>query len=186
MACGCSQPAPPAAVSAARPAPQEAHTLLSAAAVALSHARCAWPLLVPVHDAVREGYRGVAVLPSGPASGATIQFDTDSLHSSRLPEGLLRLDQHLALFARQLAAAGAPAAAAACRAAAGAEVQPAPASMAADAASCGGSGDEAAGPLQVAVAVRHCYALPDADEDGEAWLPCAVQAPGCAACMRHG
>ncbi|PRW58940.1 serine threonine- kinase Nek1 isoform X5 [Chlorella sorokiniana] len=93
---------------------EEEHTLLSAAAVALSHAGCPWPLLLPVHDAVRDGYRGVAVVqPSaGPQAaaaalvGQTVKFDTDSLHSSRLPVGLLQLDQLILLFAKQLAAAG--------------------------------------------------------------------------------
>lgn len=145
---------------------QEVHTLLSAAAVALSHVRVTWPLLVPVHDAVRDGYRGVSVS----ACGATLHFDSDSLHSSRLRPGLLGLKQQLLLFARQLGAAGAPAAAAACRTAAGAELE-LPASMAADAAA-GGSGrpcPAAGGGHHVALAVRHSYALAEpgeADEGG--------------------
>lgn len=136
--------------------------------MALSHARICWPLLLPVHDAVRDGYHGVAVVAPGGAGrrgGATLKLDTDSLHSSRLPQGLLRLDQQLLLFAKQLAAAGAPDAAAACRAAAGAELEPAPASMAAGA--C--DGPQSAGRVQVQVALRHCYAVPAAgDESGTA------------------
>lgn len=153
---------------------QEEHTLLSAAAVALSHAGCPWPLLLPVHDAVRDGYRGVAVVQAAAGAGGaaavagqTLKFDTDSLHSSRLPEGLLRLDQLLLLFAKQLAAAGAPAAAAACRAAVAAELEALPASMAADAAAARGGGParQQGGSLAVAVAVRHCYALPSPGEE---------------------
>lgn len=144
--------------------------------MALSHAGCPWPLLLPVHDAVRDGYRGVAVVQ--PAAGAgeaaqvagrTVKFETDSLHSSRLPEGILRLDQLLRLFGKQLAAAGAPAAAAACRAAVAAELELAPASMAdAAAARGGGATQQQAGAPGVAVAVRHCYALPSpGEEQGE-------------------
>lgn len=143
---------------------QEVHTLLSAAAVALSHARTTWPLLIPVHDAVRDGYRGVAVAAAS-AGGATLHFDTDSLHTSRLRPGLLSLSQQLLLFARQLGAAGAPAAAAACRAATGAELE-LPASMAADAAA-GGNGRRcsAAGEgRHVELAVRHSYALAEPGE----------------------
>ncbi|KAL4425754.1 hypothetical protein ABPG75_009770 [Micractinium tetrahymenae] len=143
---------------------EEVHTLLSAAAVALSHTRITWPLLVPVHDAVRDGYRGVAVAAAS-AGGATLLFDTDSLHSNRLQPGLLGLPQQLLLFARQLGAAGAPCAAAACRGAAGAELDM-PASMAADAAA-GGTGRSfpaGSGGRHVALAVRHCYALPEPGE----------------------
>jgi hypothetical protein len=146
---------------------QEAHTLLSAAAVALSHARISWPLLIPVHDAVRDGHRGVAVGPLS-AGAATFRLDADSLHSSRLAPGLLRLDRQLELFARQLAAAAAPAAAAACHAALGAaDLEAAPASMAADAVAAGACGDGVQGgrALSLAVAVRHSYALPDLDEE---------------------
>lgn len=140
------------------------HTLLSAAAVALSHARITWPLLVPVHDAVRDGYRGVAVA----AGGTTLHFDTDSTHTSRLRPGLLSLPQQLLLFARQLGAAGAPAAAAACRAATGTELE-LPASMAADAAAGGTSRPCSAGGSgrHVALAVRYSYAVAEPGEAEE-------------------
>lgn len=163
------------------PAPwQEEHTLLSATAVALSHAGCPWPLLLPVHDAVRDGYRGVAVVQPATAAqgwaaaGQTVKFETDSLHSSRLPKGLLQLDQLLLLFAKQLAAAGAPAAAAACRAAVAAEVEPLPASIAAEAAAAraGSAAPQQGGTLCVTVAVRHCYALPSPDEEQGRWKGC--------------
>lgn len=143
---------------------QEAHTLLSAAAVALSHARITWPLLVPVHDAVRDAYQGVAVGPGG----CTLRLDSDSLHASRLPGGLLQPREQLLLLARQLAGAGAPAAAAAARAAAGADLD-ATSSLAAAAAAAsarGSPGRGAAGGLEVALAVRHCHALPSPGEDG--------------------
>ena len=151
---------------------QEAHTLLSAAAVALSHARIAWPLLLPVHDAVRDAYWGVA---AGSGGGSTLRLDTDSLHSSRPPQEPLQLDRQLLLFSRQLAAAGAPAAAAACRAAAGAHglgARP-PTSMAADAAAAGsstGSPAPSGSALRVALAMRHSYALPaDAGDGSNGW-----------------
>lgn len=144
---------------------QEAHTLLSAAAVALSHARTPWPLLLPVQDGVRDAYRGVAVTPAA-GGEATFKFDSDSLHSSRLAPGLLRLDSQLLLFARHLSAAGAPAAAAACRAAAGTEPDAPPASMAAAAAASGSACALAAEGRRVSLALRHCYALPEAGEEG--------------------
>ena len=145
------------------PAKQEAHTLLSAAAVALSHARITWPLLVPVHDAVRDAYQGVAVGPGG----CTLRLDTDSLHSSRLPDGLLQPREQLLLLARQLAGAGAPSAAAAARAAAGADLDATPslAAAAAAASARGSPGRGAAGGPGVALAVRHCYALPSPGDD---------------------
>jgi hypothetical protein len=151
---------------------QEAHTLLSAAAVALSHAHIAWPLLLPVHDAVRDAYWGVA---AGSGGGSTLRLDTDSLHSSRPPQEPLQLDRQLLLLSRQLAAAGAPAAAAACRAAAGThglDARP-PTSMAADAAAAGSSAGSPAAPggaLRVALAMRHSYALPaDAGDGSNGW-----------------
>lgn len=154
------------------------HTLLSAAAVALSHAHITWPLLLPVHDAVRDSYRGVAVAPLD-LGASTFHFDTDSLHSSRLQPQLLRLDQQLLLFARKLAA-GAPAAAAACHAAiAAADLDAPPASMAADAAAAGTASMSAfvdCNNPRVAVAVRHSFALPERGEESGTVLLMAAMA----------
>ena len=38
----------------------EAHTLLSAGAAALSHLKLPWPVYIPVHDALRDAFRGFA------------------------------------------------------------------------------------------------------------------------------
>ena len=159
----------PRSLPGAAASPQEVHTLLSAAAVALSHARITWPLLLPVHDAVRDSYRGVAIAPCE-LGAATVQFNADSLSSSRLPPRLLQLEGQLLLFAQQLAAGGAPAASAACHAATGAAVVNAPpASMAADAEAAGGAwpthATEGGSMLCVAAAVRHSYALPSRNEE---------------------
>ena len=60
---------------------QEASTLLSALATALSNCRLPWPAFLPVHDLLRDAYWGVAVTP-------TAYFDTDSIHVSRNPTQL--------------------------------------------------------------------------------------------------
>lgn len=52
---------------------EEAHTLLSAAAAALSHLKLPWPVCIPVHDALRDAFRGVTqqvVSSSGSISGS--------------------------------------------------------------------------------------------------------------------
>jgi hypothetical protein len=102
----CSPIAPPA---------QEAHTLLSAGLCALSHLRLPWPLLVPVHDALRDSYRGAAVGPGG----GVARFDSDSIHTATLPDAFTRVPSQLELFAAQLRAHS-PAAAALCARAAAA------------------------------------------------------------------
>ncbi len=48
---------------------EEAHTLLSAGAAALSHLKLAWPVYIPVHDALRDAYRGIFVHSSSLSSG---------------------------------------------------------------------------------------------------------------------
>ncbi|KAL4859894.1 26S proteasome non-ATPase regulatory subunit 13 A [Chlorella vulgaris] len=156
----------------------EASTLLSAAAVALSHAHISWPMLLPVHDAVRDSYRGVAVGPSAEGA-ATFQLETDSLHSNRLPPELLQLDQQLLLFAKRLGVAAAPTAMAACLAMVGdLDSHVPPASMAADAAAAGANRGSSLGcrlaphpsDLRIALSVRHSYALPvqgEASDGGE-------------------
>lgn len=62
---------------------QEASTLLSALATALSNCRLSWPAFLPVHDPLRDAYWGVAVNPT-----ATAYFDTDSIHVSKNPTQL--------------------------------------------------------------------------------------------------
>lgn len=81
---------------------QEAHTLLSAAALALAHQRLPWPLLVPVQDALRDGYQGVAVGPGGVA----VRLESDSLHTSRLPTRLLQVGCRLSALEGLLACCG--------------------------------------------------------------------------------
>lgn len=68
---------------------EEATTLLSAASCALADSRLPWPLLMPVHDALRDAYWGcaAAVLPG---QGA-VRLRTDSVHISSLPPGMLTL-----------------------------------------------------------------------------------------------
>ena len=66
---------------------QEASTLLSALATALSNCKLTWPALVPVHDPLRDAYWGVAA-----AANATTHFDTDSIHISRNPTHLQKVD----------------------------------------------------------------------------------------------
>jgi hypothetical protein len=51
---------------------QEAAGLLGAGALALHNCRVAWPLLVPVHDPLRDAYRGVARV--GPCSVRWVQL----------------------------------------------------------------------------------------------------------------
>lgn len=88
---------------------QEAHTLLSAGIVALSHVSLPWPLFIPVHDPLRDAYRGAAVT----ASGAVVHFETDSMHSSSLPMQFTYPAAQLDAFAARLRTRS-PAAAALC------------------------------------------------------------------------
>ena len=63
---------------------QEAKLLVSALACALASCRSEWPVFLPVHDALRDAYWGIAT------SGiATLHFETDSVHISSLPRHLL-------------------------------------------------------------------------------------------------
>jgi hypothetical protein len=62
---------------------EEAHTLLSAGAAALSHLKLPWPVYIPVHDALRDAYRGIFALSasnsgSGAHSGAYFTTPTKS------------------------------------------------------------------------------------------------------------
>eukprot|EP00878_Enallax_costatus_P025837 GHUV01027674.1.p1 GENE.GHUV01027674.1~~GHUV01027674.1.p1 ORF type:complete len:367 (+),score=92.01 GHUV01027674.1:605-1705(+) len=72
-----------------------------------------WPLLLPVHDALRDAYCGVAQV-----GGSSVYFISDSIHVSRLPRHLTTPHQQISVFADQLAPHNA-AAAAACLAALG-------------------------------------------------------------------
>ena len=58
--------------------------------------RVPWPAFVPVHDALRDAYDGVAVTDEG-----TVRFSTDSIHSSYLPMRLTKVctDKEHSLFA---------------------------------------------------------------------------------------
>lgn len=147
---------------------QEAHTLLSAASPALGHQQLSWPLVVPVQDAVRDAYQGVAVGPGG----AAVHLESDSTHTSRLPLGLLQVDSQLGLFASRLDPA-CPASAALCRAALRGDVTstlPRPASAAPALASPAlahskGGGAAAAegtlgGGLGLLVSVRRSFQVP--------------------------
>ena len=65
---------------------QEASTLLSALTVALSNCQAPWPAFVPVQDAHRDAYRGVALSTHG-----LMHYDVDCVHLSRLPAQLLQV-----------------------------------------------------------------------------------------------
>jgi hypothetical protein len=126
--------------------PQEAHTLLSAGTAALSHLALPWPFLVPVHDALRDAYRGAALTPQG----SVIHFDTDSLHTSVLPERFTQAVPQLEMFASRLRP-HCPEAAALCAGVAG---------RVGDGAGEGGSGSEGGG-LRLRCVARCCYEVPD-------------------------
>ena len=64
----------------------EAATLVSALDLALAACGAPWPAFVPVHDALRDAWRGVAA-PAGTAAF----FDCDSLHSGAPPPRLLQV-----------------------------------------------------------------------------------------------
>jgi len=64
----------------------EAATLVSALALALAACGAPWPAFVPVHDALRDAWRGVAAL-----AGTVAFFDCDSLHSGAPPPRLLQV-----------------------------------------------------------------------------------------------
>ncbi|KAF6256674.1 hypothetical protein COO60DRAFT_1640552 [Scenedesmus sp. NREL 46B-D3] len=129
----------------------EAGSLLSVGRLALSGSGVVWPLLMPVHDALRDAYWGwlngsstqsrcgLGELGEGCAEngaadvlecggivhGCSVLFTTDSIHISRLPRHLTRPQQQLAVFADQLGPHS-PAAAAACLEALGRAALPLP------------------------------------------------------------
>lgn len=65
---------------------QEASTLLSGLATALSTCHITWPAFVPVHDPLRDAYWGIAA-----AANSTAHFDTDSIHISKNPAHLQKV-----------------------------------------------------------------------------------------------
>lgn len=62
---------------------QEASTLLSALAAALSNCHLPWPAFLPVHDPLRDAHWGIAA-----AGLATVHYDSDSIHLSKNPTHL--------------------------------------------------------------------------------------------------
>ncbi|KAL0053211.1 hypothetical protein WJX82_002504 [Trebouxia sp. C0006] len=76
---------------------QEASTLLSALAAALSNCRLAWPAFLPVHDPLRDAHWGI-----GAAGLATIHYDSDSIHLSKNPTCLQQVEGQLQFFSQQL------------------------------------------------------------------------------------
>ena len=64
----------------------EASTLLAAMTMALDSMRLPWPVLLPVHDALRDSYWGAAALP-----GRTVRLQADSVHTSSVPGALVTL-----------------------------------------------------------------------------------------------
>ena len=64
----------------------EASTLLAAITAALDSMDLPWPVLLPVHDALRDAYWGAAALP-----GRSVRLQADSIHISSMPEALLTL-----------------------------------------------------------------------------------------------
>lgn len=89
---------------------EEAHTLMSAGAAAISHLRLPWPLFIPVHDALRDAYRGVAMAQP---HGSVVRLESDSTHGRSYPQELTQLSGQLTAFASRLKW-HAPAAAAVC------------------------------------------------------------------------
>ena len=71
---------------------QEASTLLSALAAALSNCRLAWPAFLPVHDPLRDAHWGI-----GAAGLATVHYDSDSIHLSKNPTRLQQVNPFCAL-----------------------------------------------------------------------------------------
>lgn len=65
---------------------QEASTLLSGLATALSNCRVTWPAFVPVHDPLRDAYWGIAA-----TANTTAHYDTDSIHISKNPTYLQKV-----------------------------------------------------------------------------------------------
>lgn len=68
----------------------EGATLLSALSLALSACGAPWPAFVPVHDALRNAWQGVAAL-----AGASVFFDSDSVHTGAPPPHLLQVRRTL-------------------------------------------------------------------------------------------
>eukprot|EP00210_Caulerpa_lentillifera_P009696 g9251.t1 len=76
---------------------QEASTVLSAAAVALSEFSRSIPVFIPIQDSYRDAYKGIAV-----AHGHSIFFDVDSSHMTQVPDHLRSVLGQLQVFSRQL------------------------------------------------------------------------------------
>lgn len=76
---------------------QEASTLLSAAAVALSEFPKPLPIFLPIQNVFRDAYRGVAIVEE-----RTVFFETDSSHLTQQPEHLRSVIGQLQVFAKQL------------------------------------------------------------------------------------
>ena len=72
-------------------AQDEGSTLLSALATALSNCRLPWPAFLPVYDPLRDAWWGIAISGLG-----TIHYDTDSIHSSKMPFRLQQVQAGLA------------------------------------------------------------------------------------------
>lgn len=64
----------------------EGSALLSALATALSNCRLTWPAFLPVHDPLRDACWGIGITGLG-----TIHYDSDSTHSSNMPDKLLQV-----------------------------------------------------------------------------------------------
>ncbi|EFJ47013.1 hypothetical protein VOLCADRAFT_92551 [Volvox carteri f. nagariensis] len=87
----------------------EAGSLLGASSQALSAAGLSCPLLLPVHDGLRDAYWGAAVL----GGVGCLHLRTDSVHISSPPQALTQLPAQLRALAEQLMPFS-PLAAAAC------------------------------------------------------------------------
>jgi len=76
---------------------QEASTLMSALAVALSSSRTPWPAFIPLHSIYRQRYIGIR-------TGKVPQFfESESTQSATVPTSLQRVEGHLKMFAEALA-----------------------------------------------------------------------------------
>lgn len=164
----------------------EANTLLSAASVALNNCGLNWPVFIPVHDALRDGFWGHACL-----GHRSVSFRTDSLHVSWPPAHLQTLEGQLQVFGQQLLPHN-PAAAAACFAAVQqpnwlSEADTGGGTSGCAGSSCGGGG-EAREEHQVRWSAGTSYVLPNPNEAStlNAFL---VSAPGTCCntrCDTHG
>lgn len=73
---------------------------MSALSLALSSCGAPWPAFVPVHDALRNAWHGVAAL-----AAASVFFDSDSVHTGTPPTQLMQVHQSRSMMSQMLISA---------------------------------------------------------------------------------